>query len=185
MGIPERYIYIAFHIDTNRINARQSLENMNILEEWCKNGVIRIEMSEPSMRESFSGNNISRKNKAADHIFSQTYAETPDEIEKLSVIEKILFPEGAKNQNQKNDVEIVFNASKYNCILITNDGGSKTQPGGILGNAERLKSDIGVTVVSDGQAIDIVRKGIEKRDGMARYIAKDRGIELPSWVGND
>ncbi len=183
--MPERYIYKAFHIDTNRINARHSLENMNILEKWRNDGVIRIEMSDPSMREAFSGNNKARKNKAADHIFSQTYAETPDEKKKLSIIEQILFPGGAKDQNQRNDVEIVFNASKYHCILITNDGGSKKQPGGILGNAKQLKAEIDVTVVTDDQAVDMVRKGIEKRDSMARYIAKNRGIELPDWVGKD
>ena len=32
MNVPERYVYLDFHIDTNRINAKSRLTYMNILE---------------------------------------------------------------------------------------------------------------------------------------------------------
>jgi hypothetical protein len=185
MNMPSRYIYKMFQIDTNRINAKQGLENMNTLERWHKNGVIKLEMSEPSLSEACAGNNRERRRKAHCYIFSMSFAEIPEEKARLQKIEQILFPKGVKDQSQKNDVEIVFNAAKYGQILITNDGGSKTQPGGLLGNAQKLKEEIGVTVVTDEQAIGMVRKDIEIRDQMARDEAKESGLKLPDWVGKD
>lgn len=185
MSVPERYVYLSFHLDTNRINARQGLENMNQLEKWQKDGVITLEMSQPSMVEASAGGSAERKQKAAGYIYSFTYAGTPNEKQLLDRIAKILFPQGVENQNQRNDVEIVFNAEKYVHILITNDGGSKSQPGGILGNAEQLRKEIGVRVVSDAQAVEMVKKAIEKRDDRARFISANRKLELPDWVGKD
>jgi len=184
-GMPDRYLHKMFQIDTNRINARGGLENMNQLEQWHENGVINIQMAEPSLGEAFQGNNKARRAKAAGYIYSITYADTPEERAALSSIEQILFPNGATEQNQKNDVEIVFNARKYGRILVTNDGGSKTQPGGILGNADRLRDTMDVSVISDAQAVEIVRRAIEKRDQMARYVSEKRNVPLPEWVGKD
>lgn len=184
-GMPDRYVHKMFQIDTNRINARGGLDNMNKLEKWHNDGVIKIEMSEPSLEEAFQGNNVERRNKAAGYIYSITYADTAEEQRVLRSIEQILFPEGAKDQNQKNDVEIVFNAREYRRILVTNDGGSKAQPGGILGNAELLRNKLDVSVVTDAQAVEIVRKAIEKRDQKARYVSEKRSVPLPEWVGKD
>ena len=183
--MPDRYVYVMFHIDTNRINARGGLENMNRLERWHQSKVIRLEMSEPSLGEAFRGNSVVRKNKAASYIYSITYADTPEEREMIKKIEQILFPRGAKDQNQKNDVEVVFSARKYQRILVTNDGGSKSQPGGILGNAGRLQKELGVSVCTDAQAVEVVRKAIQKRDEMARHVSVKRGVPLPDWVGKD
>lgn len=185
MGMPSRFTYKMFHLDTNRINAKQHLENMNILEKWHENGVIELALSEVSFDESFAGNNAARKKKASDYNYSLTYAETPEEKKLISRIEGIIFPEGVKDQNQENDVTIIFNASKYNRILITNDGDSKKQPGGILGNAKTLKKEIDVNIITDEEAIYIVKKAIEDRDKRAIYISKNRGEELPEWVGKD
>lgn len=184
-GMPDRYVHKMFQIDTNRINARGGLENMNLLEQWHNDGVIKLEMSEPSLGEAFQGNSVARRNKAASYIYSITYADTPEEQETLRRIEQILFPEGANGQNQKNDVEVVFNARKYHRILVTNDGGSKTQPGGILGNVDQLRKELGVSVVTDAQAVEIARKAIEKRDQKARYVSEKRAVPLPDWVGKD
>ena len=52
MKNPERDTYLRFQIDTNRINARQNLPNMNLLEKWHNAGVIRLEMSEHSSNET-------------------------------------------------------------------------------------------------------------------------------------
>ena len=184
-GMPNRYVHKMFQIDTNRINARGGLEHMNQLEEWHENGVIHIQMAEPSLGEAFKGNNKARKAKAASYLYSITYADTREEQVVLSNIEQILFPNGATDQNQRNDVEIVFNAQKYSRILVTNDGGSKTQPGGILGNAARLRDAVGVSIITDSQAVEIVRRAIEKRDKMARYVSENRNVPLPEWVGKD
>jgi hypothetical protein len=184
--MPGRRIYsIVFQIDTNRINSRGGEENMNILGRWHENGVIHLEMSEPSLGEILRENNLARKKKAAGYIYSMTLAETDEEQKALQRIEEILFPGGAKDRNQKNDVDIVFNARKYHRILVTNDGGSKSQPGGILGNAEQLGTGLGVKVVTDADAVEMVRREIHKRDDYARYVAEKYGDPLPDWVGKD
>jgi hypothetical protein len=81
-------------------------------------------------------------------------------------------------------VEIVFNARKYGCILVTNDGGSRSQPGGILGNRERLRS-LGVQVLTDEEAVAFVRQLIQERDDRERERARFTGEPAPEWVGRD
>ena len=104
--------------------------------------------------------------------------------ERLQQIERILFPQGAHNDNQRRDVEIVFNAGKYGAILVTNDGDSRSQPGGILGNRAALAA-IGIRVVTDDEAVQMVREAIRNRDDMARKQAEYNGTPLPAWVGQD
>lgn len=185
MLFPPRRIGIMFQIDTNRINAKQQIENMNLLEKWAKDGVIDLEASEVVLEESFAGNNVERKRKAEGYIYSITYAEADSEKDKIKQIEAILFPDGIKDENQKNDVEIVFNASKYSRFLVTRDGGSKKQPGGILGNKEKLKNELGITVMNDQEAVDLINTRIQKRDNLCKHIAKGTGNKLPEWVGRD
>ncbi len=172
-------------IDTNRINSRQALENMNQLEAWANSDVIDLDMSERALEEASAGNDTKRRAKAIDHIFSVTYADTPGERARIKRIEEILFPGGATNRNQKSDVEIVFNAAKYCYILITNDGGSKTQPGGILGNAVRLKKELDIEVMSDVDVVALVKRRIAQRDALCRRISQETNEPLPEWVGLD
>lgn len=133
-----RLVYLSFMIDTNRINARQLDPHMNQIEEWRKNEVIDVLMAETAYEEARAGGDPRRARKVSDHIFSMTLAKTPGEEEALRAIELVLFPLGARTQNEKNDVDIVFNARKYQRKLITADGASKGQPGGMLGNRVAL-----------------------------------------------
>ena len=180
----DRFVHLMFHIDANRINARQRAPSMNRLEKWHKDGVIMLEMCEVSLGEAATGSKA-RAQKASGYVYSLTYADTADEKKRIDQIACILFPAGVKDKNQQNDVEIVFNAAKYCRVLVTNDGGSRTQPGGILGNADALSKSVRVRVVSDGDAVKMVEGAIRNRDERARHIAKKRGIQLPDWVGKD
>lgn len=183
--MPPRHVRLRFQIDTNRINSRQALENMNQLEAWASNGVIVLDMSERALEEASTGNDTKRRAKAVNHIFSMTYANTPDDQARIKRIEGILFPRGATNRNQQTDVEIVFNAGKYCYILVTNDGGSKTQPGGILGNAARLKKELDIEVMSDVDAVELVKRRIAQRDTLCRRISQEMNEPLPEWVDLD
>ena len=158
----ERYVYRDFQIDANRINARQSLPPMNRLERWANAGVISIEMSETAQTEAAAGD-PARARKAHGHVYSMTLATTPGEQETLRRIEAVLFPEGVRSPNERADVEIVFNAIKYDRILITHDGGSRRQPGGILGHREQLEK-LGAHVVTDEEAVALVERCIRERD---------------------
>ena len=94
-----------------------------------------------------------------------------------------MFPDGVKDENQRNDVIIVCEAIKYNAILVTNDGGSKKQPGGILGNAHKLKNY--VQIMRDTEAVDFINSKITHRDEINRKVAEHTGEALPEWTGKD
>lgn len=181
----QRFIGLMFQIDTNRINARENLENMNRLEQWAANEVIGLEMAEAALTEAVAGKNTQRAAKALDSIYSETLAFTPQERQMLTTIERILFPEGADDQNKRNGVEIVFNAAKYGSILVTADGDSKTQPRGILGNAEALKKAVGVQIMRDKEAVELVISRILIRDAGCRTRFEVEGVSIPDWVGQD
>jgi hypothetical protein len=180
----DRSVYLGFIIDANRINARQADPHMNRLEVWRDNEVIELMMSESSHQEARAGGDPRRARKASMHIFSMTMASTAIEQEELRGIEKILFPGGAVRPNQRNDVDIVFNAAKYRRILITGDGGSKSQPGGMLGNRAALSS-LGVRIMTAEEAVALVQQKIKGRDEMARLSAQMERRPLPEWVGKD
>ena len=120
-----------------------------------------------------------------DSISSETLATTPNEKKMLTTIEQILFPDDADDDNKRNDVEIIFNAAKYCRILITADGGSKTQPMGILGNAVSLKKAVGVEILTDVEALALVERKILARDERCRRRADLKGTPIPDWVGKD
>lgn len=181
----QRFIGLMFHLDTNRINAKQKLEHMNRLEQWAADDVIMLDMAEVTLNEASAGGNTQRQAKALRFIYSETLATTPHEQEMLAKIEQIIFPEGTDNQNKRNDVEIVFNAAKYGRILVTADGDSKTQPGGILGNAELLKEAVGVKIMSDERAVQLVESRIHGRDARCRKRFELEGTPTPDWLGQD
>jgi hypothetical protein len=158
---------------------------MNMLENWASKGVISIDMSQVASKEAQKGSNKKRTDKAREHILTHTHASTPEEQRKLKRIQEIVFPNGITNENQSNDCEIIFNADKYGCILITNDGASKKQPGGILGNAERLKNELNIRVMSDVEAVEEVIRCVQIRDSQCREIARAFNLKLPFWVGKD
>lgn len=178
-----RMLYIpVMHIDTNLINARQKLGPVNQLEKWSDDGVISINMSGTAHAEARAGGNADRRRKANMQIFTATApASLSDPLYRR--IERTLFPQGAQDDGQRNDVRIVFEAAKYSATLVTADGASRTQPGGILGNRDRLKEL--VNILSSEEAVDFVRAKIRDRDEFNRKVAKEFGGTLPPWTGLD
>ncbi len=160
---PNRHLYLSFLVDTNCINARRNTPAMNQLEAWAQKDLIVLETSEVALTEMVVGDNQSRTRKAYQFIYTMSAITTSIEQRQLHEIEKFLFPDGAKTPNQRNDVEIVFNAGKYSRPLITNDGGSKSQPGGILGNRQHL-ARLGINVLRPEEVVELVRNAIKERD---------------------
>ncbi len=171
-----------FHLDTNLLNSKQKLPEVNQLERWIEDEVILVVMSATARGESMAGSNQLRTKKANTHIF--TVSDPIDENDPLyKRIEFCIFPNGAIDENQKNDIRIVCEAEKYQAILITNDGASKSQPGGILGNRDKFSNRI--KVMNPMEAVQFVEEHIQQRDQFAKQVALTEGCALPFWVGID
>lgn len=184
IAMEPRRLHLMFHIDTNRLNARQKLETMNQIEKWADDDVILINMSGTAHVESRAGSSTLRTRKANSFIFTiESDERGPAHDAVYRRIEEALFSGGAKDQNQRNDVTVIYEAHKYGALLITNDGGSKTQPGGILGNRDKLKGM--VRIFSDVEAVDFIRSRIRERDEMNQRIAREFALPLPEWTGKD
>ena len=183
MQLARRMLYIPImHIDANLINARQRLPSVNQLERWFKDEIILINMSSTAHQEAQAGGSQDRARKANEQIFTVT--EPVSETDPLfQLVADALFPAGVSDDNQRNDVRIVCEASKYQAILVTADGASKTQPGGILGNRHKLNGL--VQVMSPEEAVVFVRGKITERDVFNERVVKEFGGELPSWTGRD
>lgn len=181
--ILRRLLYIpTFQIDTNLLNAKQRLPEVNQMEQWVKDEVILITMSSTAHSESLAGNNQNRAKKANANIF--TVSEPIDDNDPLyKRIEAYIFPGGAKDENQRNDIRIVCEAIKYQAILVTNDGASNSQSGGILGNRDKFEHL--VRAMSPREAIQFIKANILERDKLARQIVLTNGYSLPFWVGID
>ena len=169
-----------FHIDANLINARQKLEAVNRLEKWFEDEVILINMSSVAHAEAQAGNSAARTRKANAQIFTATPpADGSDPM--FRRVEAALFPAGAANENQRNDVRVVCEAAKYHAILVTADGASSSQPGGILGNRSKLP----VQVLSPDEAVAFIEAKLRERDEFNKRVVQEFGDELPPWTGRD
>ena len=172
-----------FHIDTNLINARGKLETMNQIEKWAADEVVLVNMSGVSFKEAQAGNNPARTKKVLSQIFTLTDEAIDKNSAQYKKIETALVPQGCKDENQSNDVKIVFEATKYAAILVTADGDSKSQPGGILGNRSKLKGL--VRIMSASEAVDFIKRKIAERDEFNKRVAAETGQALPGWTGMD
>ena len=182
--MPPRMLYTPiFHIDTNLINSRSKLHTMNQMEKWADDGVILVHMSGVSFKEAQAGRNAVRTEKALSYIFTMTDEIISSNDPMFRRIEAALFPSGAKSDGERNDVKIVYEADYYGAILVTRDGGSRTQPGGILGNRQKLK-DL-VQILSDTEAVEFVRRKINDRDEFNSRVEQEYGYPLPEWTGLD
>lgn len=159
-------LYLTFAIDTNSINAKQSIPAMNLLETWRDRELLNIHMLETSHQEAKQGGSRLRTSKANSLIFARRFPPSEKEHEEMRAIEMAIFPSGARSTPERNDVDIVFQAKRYSYPLITLDGSSKRQPRGILGSREAL-GELGITVLTPDEAVD-----------MARRKARELGVEL-------
>ena len=184
MKMERRMLYTpVFHIDANMINARGKLPAMSQLEKWADDEVILINMSNVSFSEAQQGNNAERIKKVLSQIFTRIDESINESDPMFQKVANAIFPDGIKDDNQRNDVKIVCDAIKNHAILITNDGGSKKQPDGILGNAHKLRDY--VQVMRDCEAVSFINQKIQERDNRNMEISDITGEQLPEWNGQD
>jgi len=183
-----RMLYMpVVHLDANLINAKQKLEAVNQLERWRDDDVICLAMAGIAHTEAQAGagpNAEARKSKAASHIFTINDVGEAEEDDTYVKVEKILWGE-ATDSNQANDVEVVCEAIKWHAILVTNDGDSKSQPGGVLGNREKLYQNFGVLIYRPEEAVQFIRSKVADRDEFNGQVAAQTGQPVPAWTGQD
>jgi hypothetical protein len=173
-----------FHIDTNLINARQKLPGVNRLETWYADGVVLINMAGTARQEALAGGDARRTEKANRQIFTMT-TPAPVNSARFKAIESVLFPAGASDENQRNDIRIVADAIHYAAILVTNDGGSKSQPGGIRGHRDEIYNRFSLKILSAEEAVEFVQAKIRERDDFNRQLVQEFGGVLPDWTDHD
>ena len=127
MPFQRRLLYIPnFHIDTNLINAKQKLDDVNRLERWAEDGVILINMSWTAHAESQADGNPYRIKKAAKQLFTIDTGDADGDL--MAKVGGALFSGGSQDENQRNDARIVCEAIKWHATLVTNDGASTRNP---------------------------------------------------------
>ena len=184
--MPERETGLCLLLDANRINARQLDEYMNQIERWAESGVIFLYWPEPAAIEGMQGGNVRRFKKVS--MFGpkmQALANTPEEQKLLMEISTVLFDGPPKTEGQYHDVNIAFITKKYAGSLITEDGGSKRQPGGLLGRRTQLKHRFGIQIYRTSEVVELVRTRIRLRDERAMMVSTHTAQSLPDWVGKD
>lgn len=172
------------HIDTNLINSRQKLAAVNQLEKWFEDEVILINMSGTAHGEAQADGDVLRTAKANRQIFTATPAADRADA-RFKEVECIVFPGGARDENERNDVRILVDAIHYQAILVTADGGSKRQPSGILGNRDTLWDRYRLQIFFPDEAVEYVRRKIHERDSFNEQVAREFGGKLPEWSGKD
>lgn len=177
MTMRSRETYLYFQIDTNRINSRETLAAMNRLERWRRDGVIGLMMSDVAHAEAKAGGDARRSRKAVGYIYSLSFEDEPDAQEAQARIAAILFPQGCRTPADVNDVRICHNALRYQYILITADGA--------IHRKREALAQLGLRVMTDGEAVGLVERAIRERDAEARDDAAATGTPVPSWVGTD
>jgi len=176
-----------FHLDANLINARQKDDAVNQLERWRDDGVIGLVMAGVAHAEAQAGtgvNAVARKRKAASHIFTIHEVGAPKEDDTYAKVENILWGKAA-DDNQANDVEVVCEAIRWHAILVTNDGDSKEQPKGILGNRVRLREQFAAVIYRPKEAVAFIRSKLAERDDFNAQVSKVTGTAMPDWTGRD
>ena len=147
--------------DTNCINARQRNEDVNNLEDLHNERKISLSMPKIAYSEAGFGS-LLRKQKSENYYFEGIVNQEHRFADKYTQIENIVFPNGEKKQNQKNDVDILVYLAITRTPFITMDGASKSQPGGMLGNKAALKK-LGIKILSPSDALVEIASTVLKK----------------------
>jgi hypothetical protein len=139
-----------FFLDANCVNARQGCLAMNALEELERCRLIELNYSETSQNEA-SKNSTRRAEKASEYPYIRLNSEW-DRPEFRQQIERIVFPQGAQTPQMRNDIDLLHLAEMDGSPVVTLDGDSSSQTGGILGHAAELE-DLGISVLRPTDAL--------------------------------
>lgn len=155
---------IVFHLDTNLLNSKQELCDVNKLEFWHDSELITLVWSSIAHKEALNSSDKVKIKKANTHIFTID-DENGDDGLSSDLLKKEIYRVFGINEkshkNQINDAEIVYIAAKYSAILVTNDGESKRQPLGILGRRHLLTKYL--KIMAPDEAVKFIEELYKKK----------------------
>jgi hypothetical protein len=137
-----------YYLDANCINARQKDPALNELEALHEEGKILL-IPRPAYDEARVRSEV-RQEKTENYCFVGIV--DYERFKTRLTIEHILFPNGAKTDNPKKDIEILEVARQTRTTLITMDGASRSQPSGMLGHRDEL-AKFGIKILRPAEAL--------------------------------
>ena len=144
-------------VDTNLVNAREKNLYMNQLEYWFQNEIISYIYTDITIEKELKYFRPGYK-KATKKGFQILCSDNYDYLDKVTEFSKIVFKNdyNCLDDNEKNDIDIIYCACNGCRILVTNDGASKKQPRGILGSRKELEEKFGLKIYRDYEIVNYV-----------------------------
>jgi hypothetical protein len=141
-------------LDANACNARQSIPALNELERLAEEGLIQLCYTYVTWDEAQRGS-VMRRIKVDDFFYLGLASDDENKLiqeQWRKKIENIVFPFHEKSESQRADIEALLIVKMAGGCFVTRDGGSTTQPGGILGHRDKLAL-LGIEVVGFDEAL--------------------------------
>lgn len=140
-----------FLLDANACNALQQIEELNEIEYLGRKGSIELQYTKTTWDEARYGS-LNRDIKVSTFVFTGLVGLSEYVSPWWDAIAQIVFPKGIKGENQRRDVDALLTAKLAGGVFVTRDGGSKSQPGGILGHKTEL-AGLGIEVLNFPNAL--------------------------------
>lgn len=150
---------VLFLLDANACNALQKIDELNQLENLANVGIINIMYTETTWCEAAFGSQI-RHYKVSQFDWnglSEDYENNRLQQPWREQIGRLIFPYGTRTDGQRRDIEALLTVKMSGGYFITRDGGSKSQPGGILGHKSQLAT-LGIEVLDFTDALTYALK---------------------------
>lgn len=147
-----------FLLDANACNALQRIDELNELERMAQAGVIDLLYTETTWDEAQFGS-LDRRHKLTDFMFIGLPSDEQNrDLQQpwREEIARLVFPAGVRTDNQRRDVEALLTVRMSGGCFVTSDGGSKNQPGGILGHKLQL-AGLGIEVLNYNEALALAK----------------------------
>jgi len=146
---------VLFLLDANACNALQGIDELNKMERLANGGIINIMYTETTWREAAFGSQI-RHRKVSQFDWnglSEDYENNLLHQPWREQIGRLIFPYGTRTDGQRRDIEALLTVKMSDGYFVTRDGGSKSQPGGILGHKSQL-AILGIEVLDFTDALE-------------------------------
>lgn len=156
---------LLFLLDANACNALQRIGELNELEHLAHARKIDLMYTETTWDEAQFGSLI-RRDKVRQFFFVGLSKDEENNLLQQpwrDEIGRLVFPHGIKSDSQRRDIEALLTVKMSCGYFVSSDGGSKRQPGGILGHKSQL-AVLGVEVLNFTEALKYALQAVSNID---------------------